>query len=61
MSLTPVINHINSNDAVDIHGSVLGATIYKGRNKTFTGMCPVYAIRNADVAKYIEQMKGIEH
>ena len=47
--------YIKPNDASEYYGSVLGATIYKqGETKT-SQYVPVYAIRNANVAKYIEQ------
>ena len=46
--------YIKPNDASEYYGSVLGATIYKqGETKT-SQYVPVYAIKNANVAKYIE-------
>jgi len=37
------------------YGSVLGATIYKKGETKHSQYIPVYAIKNANVAKYIEQ------
>ena len=46
--------YIKPNDASEYYGSVLGATIYKqGETKT-SQYVPVYAIKNVNVAKYIE-------
>ena len=46
--------YIKPNDASEYYGSVLGATIYKqGETKT-SQYVPVYPIKNANVAKYIE-------
>ena len=47
--------YIKPNDASEYYGSVLGATIYqKGETKT-SQYVPVYAIKNENIAKYIEQ------
>ena len=47
--------YIKPNDASEYYGSVLGATIYqKGETKTLQYV-PVYAIKNENIAKYIEQ------
>ena len=46
--------YIKPNDTSEYYGSVLGAIIYKqGETKT-SQYVPVYAIKNANVAKYIE-------
>ena len=47
--------YIKPNDASEYYGSVLGATIYKKGETKHSQYVPVYAIRNANVAKYIEQ------
>ena len=47
--------YIKPNDANEYYGSVLGATIYKKGNTKTSQYVPVYAIKNANVAKYIEQ------
>ena len=47
--------YIKPNDASEYYGSVLGATIYKKGNTKTSQYVPVYAIKNANVAKYIEQ------
>lgn len=46
--------YIKPNDASEYYGSVLGATIYKKGETKHSQYVPVYAIRNANVAKYIE-------
>lgn len=47
--------YIKPNDASEYYGSVLGATIYqKGETKTLQYV-PVYAIKNENIVKYIEQ------
>ena len=47
--------YIKPNDASEYYGSVLGATIYKKGETKHSQYIPVYAIKNANVAKYIEQ------
>ena len=47
--------YMKPNDASEYYGSVLGATIYKKGETKHSQYVPVYAIRNANVAKYIEQ------
>ena len=47
--------YIKPNDASEYYGSVLGATIYKKGETKHSEYIPVYAIKNANVAKYIEQ------
>ena len=47
--------YIKPNDASEYYGSVLGATIYKKGETKHSQYVPVYAIKNANVAKYIEQ------
>ena len=47
--------YIKPNDASEYYGSVLGATIYKKGETRHSQYIPVYAIKNANVAKYIEQ------
>lgn len=47
--------YIKPNDASEYYGSVLGATIYKKGETKHLQYIPVYAIKNANVAKYIEQ------
>ena len=47
--------YIKPNDANEYYGSVLGATIYKKGNTKTSQYVPVYAIKNDNVAKYIEQ------
>ena len=47
--------YIKPNDASEYYGSVLGATIYKKGETKHSQYLPVYAIKNANVAKYIEQ------
>ena len=47
--------YIKPNDASEYYGSVLGATIYKEGETKHSEYIPVYAIKNANVAKYIEQ------
>ena len=47
--------YIKPNDASEYYGSVLGATIYKKGETKHSQYVPVYAIRNVNVAKYIEQ------
>ena len=46
--------YIKPNDASEYYGSVLGATIYKKGETKHSQYIPVYAIKNANVAKYIE-------
>lgn len=46
--------YIKPNDASEYYGSVLGATIYKQGETKISQYVPVYAIKNANVAKYIE-------
>ena len=46
--------YIKPNDASEYYGSVLGATIYKKGETKNSQYVPVYAIKNANVAKYIE-------
>ena len=47
--------YIKPNDASEYYGSVLGATIYKKGETKHSQYIPVYAIKNANVAKYIKQ------
>lgn len=47
--------YIKPNDASEYYGSVLGTTIYKKGETKHSQYVPVYAIKNANVAKYIEQ------
>ena len=47
--------YIKPNDASEYYGSVLGATIYKKGETKHSQYIPIYAIKNANVAKYIEQ------
>ena len=51
--------YIKPNDANEYYGSVLGATIYKKGNTKTSQYVPVYAIKNANVAKYIEQNEDL--
>ena len=46
--------YIKPNDASEYYGSVLGATIYKKDETKYSQYVPVYAIKNPNVAKYIE-------
>ncbi|MFC2363623.1 MAG: hypothetical protein ACFNLZ_02125 [Haemophilus parainfluenzae] len=47
--------YIKPNDASEYYGSVLGATIYKKGETKHSQYIPIYAIKNANVAKYIKQ------
>ena len=47
--------YMKPNDASEYYGSILGATIYKKGETKHSQYIPVYAIKNANVAKYIEQ------
>ena len=47
--------YIKPNDASEYYGSVLGATIYKKGETKHSQYIPVYAIKNANVAKYRSQ------
>ena len=47
--------YIKPNDASEYYGSVLCATIYNKGETKHSQYVPVYAIKNANVAKYIEQ------
>ena len=47
--------YMKPNDASEYYGSILGATIYKKGETKHSQYIPIYAIKNANVAKYIEQ------
>ena len=47
--------YMKPNDASEYYGSVLGATIYKKGETKHSQYIPIYAIKNANVAKYIKQ------
>ena len=47
--------YMKPNDASEYYGSILGATIYKKGETKHSQYIPVYAIKNANVAKYIKQ------
>ena len=51
--------YIKPNDASEYYGSVLGATIYKKGETKNSQYVPVYAIKNANVAKYIEKNEDL--
>ena len=66
LSPAGICSGFKSDDGVDVtnssnyyikpnYGSVLGATIYKKGETKHSQYVPVYAIKNANVAKYIEQ------
>ena len=47
--------YMKPNDASEYYGSILGATIYKKGETKNSQYVPVYAVKNAKVAKYIEK------
>ena len=47
--------YMKPNDASEYYGSILGATIYKKGETKHSQYIPIYAIKNANVAKYIKQ------
>ena len=47
--------YMKTNDASEYYGSILGATIYKKGETKHSQYIPIYAIKNANVAKYIKQ------
>ena len=47
--------YMKPNDASEYYGSILGASIYKKGETKHSQYIPIYAIKNANVAKYIKQ------
>lgn len=47
--------YMKPNDASEYYGNILGATIYKKGETKHSQYIPIYAIKNANVAKYIKQ------